>query len=117
MNEHCVNIKVDREERPDIDSIYMAAVQALTRHGGWPMTVFLPPDGAPFSGGPYFPPVPPRGMPSFQQVLLSVADAYENRREEVLGSAESVRDYLRASTAVVMPEAEASGVGLLDRAA
>ena len=93
MNEHFVNIKVDREERPDIDSIYMAAVQALTRHGGWPMTVFLTPDGAPFYGGTYFPPVPSRGMPSFQQLLLSVADAYENRREEVLQSAGSVRDY------------------------
>src|SRR3712207_5438784 len=81
MNEHFVNIKVDREERPDIDSIYMSAVQALTRHGGWPMTVFLTPDGAPFYGGTYFPPVPGRGMPSFQQVLLSLADAYENRRD------------------------------------
>src|SRR4028119_1045491 len=61
MNEHFVNIKVDREERPDIDSIYMSAVQALTRHGGWPMTVFMTPDGAPSYGGPYFPPPPPRG--------------------------------------------------------
>jgi uncharacterized protein len=117
MNEHFVNIKVDREERPDIDSIYMAAVQALTRHGGWPMTVFLTPEGAPFYGGTYFPPVPSRGMPSFRQLLFSVADAYENRREEVLGSAETVRDYLRASTAAVMPEAESAGTELLDRAA
>ena len=117
MNEHFVNIKVDREERPDIDSIYMAAVQALTRHGGWPMTVFLTPDGAPFYGGTYFPPVPSRGMPSFQQLLLSVADAYENRREEVLESAESVREYLRASTAAAMPDAGSSGTELLDRAA
>jgi uncharacterized protein len=117
MNEHFVNIKVDREERPDIDSIYMAAVQALTRHGGWPMTVFLTPDGAPFYGGTYFPAVPSHGMPSFQQLLLSVADAYENRREEVLESADSVRDFLRASTAAAMPEAEAVGTGLLDRAA
>src|SRR5687767_1781774 len=117
MNEHFVNIKVDREERPDIDSIYMSAVQALTRHGGWPMTVFLTPDGAPFYGGTYFPPVPSRGMPSFQQLLLSVADAYDNRREEVLGSAESVRDYLRASSAAVMPGAESTGTELLDRAA
>ncbi|HJQ27768.1 MAG TPA: thioredoxin domain-containing protein [Rubrobacter sp.] len=117
MNEHFVNIKVDREERPDIDSIYMAAVQALTRHGGWPMTVFLTPDGAPFYGGTYFPPVPSRGMPSFQQLLLSVADAYENRRDEVMQSAESVREYLRASTGAVMPEAESAGTQLLDRAA
>src|SRR5215217_6355995 len=65
MNEHFVNIKVDREERPDVDSIYMSAVQSMTRHGGWPMTVFMTPDGAPFYGGTYFPPVPARGMPSF----------------------------------------------------
>ena len=117
MNEHFVNIKVDREERPDIDSIYMSAVQALTRHGGWPMTVFLTPDGAPFYGGTYFPPVPSRGMPSFQQLLLSLADAYENRRDEVLRSAESVRDYLRASTGTAIPKAEATGAEILDRAA
>src|SRR3712207_5081091 len=117
MNENFVNIKVDREERPDIDSIYMSAVQAMTRHGGWPMTVLLTPDGAPFYGGTYFPPVPSRGMPSFQQLLLSLADAYENRRDEVLRSAESVRDYLKASTGATMPRAEASGTEILDRAA
>ena len=117
MNEHFVNIKVDREERPDIDSIYMSAVQALTRHGGWPMTVFLTPDGAPFYGGTYFPPVPSRGMPSFRQLLQGLADAYENRRDEVARSAESVRDYLRASTGAAMPQAEAAGTELLDRAA
>jgi uncharacterized protein len=117
MNEHFVNIKVDREERPDIDSIYMSAVQALTRHGGWPMTVFLTPEGAPFYGGTYFPPVPSRGMPSFQQLLLSLADAYENRRDEVLRSAESVRDYLRASTGTAIPKSEATGAEVLDRAA
>src|SRR3712207_4248039 len=108
MNEHFVNIKVDREERPDIDSIYMSAVQALTRHGGWPMTVFLTPEGVPFYGGTYFPPIPMRGMPSFQQLLLSVVDAYENRREEVLQNAQAVSDYLQASTAAVMPKAERS---------
>ena len=117
MNEHFVNIKVDREERPDIDSIYMSAVQALTRHGGWPMTVFMTPDGAPFYGGTYFPPVPSRGLPSFQQLLLTLADAYENRREEVLQSAGSVRDYLQATTGAAMPRAEATGTALLDAAA
>jgi uncharacterized protein YyaL (SSP411 family) len=116
MNEHFVNIKVDREERPDIDSIYMSAVQALTRHGGWPMTVFLTPDGAPFYGGTYFPPVPRGGLPSFQQVLLSLADAYENRYEEVSRSAESVREYLRASTGAALPQT-AVGTELLDKAA
>jgi uncharacterized protein YyaL (SSP411 family) len=117
MNEHFVNIKVDREERPDIDSIYMSAVQALTHHGGWPMTVFMTPDGAPFYGGTYFPPVPSRGMPSFQQLLLSLADAYENHRAEVLKSAESVRDYLRASTGAAVPKAEVTGIEILDSAA
>ena len=117
MNEHFVNIKVDREERPDIDSIYMSAVQALTRHGGWPMTVFLTPDGAPFYGGTYFPPTPRGGLPSFQQVLLSLAEAYDTRRDEVLRSAESVREYLRATTGAAMPEAEASETEILDRAA
>jgi uncharacterized protein len=116
MNEHFVNIKVDREERPDIDSIYMSAVQALTRHGGWPMTVFLTPDGAPFYGGTYFPPVPGRGLPSFQQVLLSLADAYENRRDEVLRSAESVREYLQTTTGAALPRT-AVGTELLDHAA
>ena len=117
MNEHFVNIKVDREERPDIDSIYMSAVQALTRGGGWPMTVFMTPDGAPFYGGTYFPPTPRGGLPSFQQLLLTLADAYENRREEVLQSADSVRDYLQAATGAAMPRAETAGEGLLDGAA
>ena len=116
MNEHFVSIKVDREERPDIDSIYMSAVQALTRGGGWPMTVFLTPDGAPFYGGTYFPPVPSRGMPSFQQVLLSLADAYENRRDEVSRSAESVREYLQTTTGAALPKT-AVGPELLDKAA
>jgi uncharacterized protein YyaL (SSP411 family) len=116
MNEHFVNIKVDREERPDIDSIYMSAVQALTRGGGWPMTVFLTPDGAPFYGGTYFPPAPRGGLPSFQQVLLGLADAYENRRDEVLRSAEGVREYLRAATGAAIPKS-ALGTGLLDGAA
>jgi uncharacterized protein len=116
MNEHFVNIKVDREERPDIDSIYMSAVQALTRHGGWPMTVFLTPDGAPFYGGTYFPPAPRGGLPSFQQVLLSLADAYTSRHDEVLRSAQSVREYLETSTGAAMPKARV-GVELLDGAA
>jgi uncharacterized protein len=115
MNRHFVNIKVDREERPDIDSIYMSAVQAMTRHGGWPMTVFMTPDGAPFYGGTYFPPVPGRGMPSFKQVLLSLAEAYENRRDEVLQSAESVREYLQATMDASIPKSEISEE-LLDRA-
>jgi uncharacterized protein len=83
MNEFFVNIKVDREERPDIDDIYMQAVQALSNgHGGWPMTVFLFPDGRPFYGGTYFPPQPRYGMPSFEQVLQGIHSAYHTRREE-----------------------------------
>jgi hypothetical protein len=90
LNEHFVSVKVDREERPDLDRIYMSAVQALTGSGGWPMSVFLTPDGKPFYGGTYFPPAPRFGMPSFQQVLRTVADAWENRREELLRGSERV---------------------------
>ncbi|WP_198602473.1 thioredoxin domain-containing protein [Streptomyces sp. DH-12] len=83
MNAHFVNIKVDREERPDVDAVYMEAVQAATGHGGWPMTVFLTPDAEPFYFGTYFPPEPRHGMPSFRQVLEGVRQAWEERRDEV----------------------------------
>jgi hypothetical protein len=83
MNEHFVNVKVDREERPDLDRIYMSAVQALTGRGGWPMSVFVTPEGQPFYGGTYFPPTPRYGMPAFSDVLLAVADAWRNRRQEL----------------------------------
>jgi uncharacterized protein YyaL (SSP411 family) len=86
MNEHFVNVKVDREERPDVDQIYMQAVQAMTGHGGWPMTVFLTPDGVPFYGGTYFPPAPRHGMPAFPQLLEALAEAWRTRRSEVLES-------------------------------
>ena len=91
MNEKFVCIKVDREERPDIDAVYMRAVQAMTGHGGWPMTVFLSPSGEPFYGGTYFPPTDRHGMPSFRRVLEAVADTYANRPESVAGSIASVR--------------------------
>ncbi len=94
MNQHFVNIKVDREERPDLDALYMGAVQAMTQHGGWPLTVFLTPDGVPFYGGTYFPPEPRHGMPGFPQVLLAVADAYRNRRGDVVAQAARVRKFL-----------------------
>ena len=90
MNELFVNIKVDREERPDVDAIYMEAVQAMTNHGGWPMTVFLTPDGKPFYGGTYFPPSDRGGMTGFPRVLRSVADAYHNRPDEVSQSAQQL---------------------------
>jgi uncharacterized protein YyaL (SSP411 family) len=83
MNQHFINIKVDREERPDLDSIYMEAVQAITGSGGWPLTVFLTPKGAPFFGGTYFPPEDRRGMPGFSKVLAAVAEAYRNRRGDI----------------------------------
>jgi uncharacterized protein YyaL (SSP411 family) len=97
MNEHFVNVKVDREERPDIDSIYMAAVQALTRHGGWPMTVFLTPEGAPFYGGTYFPPERRHGLPSFRDVLDAIARAYREQRGVVARQASALVDALRRS--------------------
>ncbi|MFI9768521.1 thioredoxin domain-containing protein [Streptomyces sp. NPDC052415] len=83
LNEHFVNVKVDREERPDVDAVYMEAVQAATGQGGWPMTVFLTPDAEPFYFGTYFPPAPRHGMPSFRQVLEGVQQAWTGRRDEV----------------------------------
>ncbi|WP_042368701.1 thioredoxin domain-containing protein [Streptacidiphilus neutrinimicus] len=83
LNAHFVPVKVDREERPDVDAVYMEAVQAATGQGGWPMTVWLTPDGEPFYFGTYFPPEPRHGMPSFRQVLEGVAEAWRGRREEV----------------------------------
>src|SRR5439155_27316426 len=83
MNQLFVSIKVDREERPDVDQIYMQAVQAMTGHGGWPMTVFLTPEGVPFYGGIYYPPVDRQGMPGFPRLIQPVADAYCSRRGEI----------------------------------
>ncbi len=91
MNESFVNVKVDREERPDIDGIYMQAVQAMTGHGGWPMTMFLMPDGSPFYGGTYFPPDDRPGLPSFRNILRSVSDTYAQKREGVVKSAEQLK--------------------------
>ena len=99
MNQHFVSIKVDREERPDIDNIYMQAVQALTQQGGWPMTVFLTPDGRPFYGGTYFPPndrqYGQETMPGFPRILLTIADYYDNHRAEVEEQANQLADYLK----------------------
>jgi len=102
MNELFVNIKVDREERPDIDAIYMSAVQAMTGQGGWPMTMFLTPEGVPYHGGTYYPPTDRHGMPSFVRVLRSVADAYRTRRGDVRDTAARVRElYAGAQQAAV----------------
>ncbi|MFQ5421702.1 MAG: thioredoxin domain-containing protein, partial [Anaerolineae bacterium] len=94
MNDHFVNIKVDREERPDLDAIYMNAVVAMTGQGGWPMTVFLTPDGRPFYGGTYFPPQPRFNMPGFMQVLAAVADAWQNRRGQIEDSVAELTNHL-----------------------
>jgi uncharacterized protein YyaL (SSP411 family) len=112
MNDRFVNVKVDREERPDVDAIYMDAVQALTGRGGWPMTVFLTPDGHPFYGGTYFPKDDRQGMPGFLRVMDAIDDVWRNRRAEVLGQADqltsamtsgSLRDRLDGSRGEVSP--------------
>jgi uncharacterized protein YyaL (SSP411 family) len=95
MNENFVNIKVDREERPDLDQIYMSAVQMMTGQGGWPMTMFLTPAGVPFYGGTYFPPADRYNMPGFPRVLLSVAEAYRSQPEQVAGTATAMLGELR----------------------
>ncbi|HEU5236808.1 MAG TPA: thioredoxin domain-containing protein [Pyrinomonadaceae bacterium] len=95
MNDNFVNIKVDREERPDLDQIYMSAVQMMTGHGGWPMTMFLTPEGVPFYGGTYFPPEDRYNMPGFPRVLLSVAEAYRSQPEQVDGTATAMLGELR----------------------
>ena len=99
MNEHFVCIKVDREERPDLDNIYMAATQALTGSGGWPMSVFLTPDLRPFYAGTYFPPVRRYNMPAFQEVLSSLASAWREQRGEVDRVSGQVLEHIRASVA------------------
>ncbi len=95
MNEHFVPVKVDREERPDVDAVYMDAVVSLTGHGGWPMTVFLTPAGEPFYGGTYYPPEPRHGLPAFRQVLAAITDAWHNRRHDVERDASTISEALR----------------------
>ncbi|MBI1741577.1 thioredoxin domain-containing protein [Candidatus Acetothermia bacterium] len=95
MNEHFVNIKVDREERPDLDEVYMTAVQLMTGQGGWPMTVFLTPDLKPFFGGTYFPPEDRPGLPGFLTVLHSIAEVYKNERSAVVEQAERLKQHLQ----------------------
>jgi len=95
MNEHFINIKVDREERPDLDSIYMNAVVAMTGQGGWPMSLFLTPDGRPFFGGTYFPPTRRYGMPSFREVLLSVARTWQDDPQRLIESGAQIREHLQ----------------------
>ncbi len=115
MNEHFVCIKVDREERPDVDAIYMEAVQSMTGQGGWPMTVFLDPEGVPFYGGTYFPPDESRGMPSFQMVMEAVVDAFERRREEIRERAAGTKARLGA-VGLIEPSPEPPETAQLEEA-
>ncbi|HEV8680557.1 MAG TPA: DUF255 domain-containing protein, partial [Stellaceae bacterium] len=116
MNEHFVNIKVDREERPDIDAIYMNALHLMGEQGGWPLTMFLTPNAEPFWGGTYFPPEPRWGRPGFPQILAAIADAYRGQRDTVLKNVAAVREGL---TRLGEPQAGGDGApeissGLLD---
>ncbi len=108
MNRNFVNIKVDREERPDLDSIYMDAVQAMTGHGGWPMTVFLTPEGKPFYGGTYFPPEDRQGMPGFPKVLEALAHAYNDQRDDVAKGADDLQNHLARMSNLQIPAGELS---------
>jgi uncharacterized protein YyaL (SSP411 family) len=116
MNDLFVNIKVDREERPDVDDIYMQAVQALSGQGGWPMTVFLTPEGKPFYGGTYFPREPRQGMPAFRQILAGVAEAFQNRRDQVEEAASNLTEALNRDLLGLAHDPDALNTGLLDEA-
>jgi uncharacterized protein len=106
MNEHFVPVKVDREERPDVDAIYMDAVQAMTGHGGWPLNAFLTPDGVPFYAGTYFPPEPRQGMPSWRMVLEGVARAWDEQRDQIIDGSERIVAHLQATAQLQAPDAE-----------
>jgi uncharacterized protein YyaL (SSP411 family) len=115
MNESFVCVKVDREERPDVDALYMEAVQGMTGRGGWPLNVFLTPDGLPFYGGTYFPPEERPGMPAFTQVLQAVAEAWEQRGQEIVAAGEQLRDRL-SGAARLTPSEKPIDPSSLDRA-
>ncbi len=116
VNEWFVPVKVDREERPDVDAVYMEATQAMTGQGGWPMTVFTDPDGRPFFCGTYFPSQPRHGQPSFTQLLTALHEAWTTRREELLGQAEQLTESLRRSVATGPGHHERSSAADLDEA-
>ncbi|WP_293909144.1 thioredoxin domain-containing protein [Deinococcus sp.] len=116
MNAHFVNVKIDREERPDVDAVYMSAVQALSGAGGWPMTVFALPGGTPFYAGTYFPPQDAHGLPGFSRLLSSVAGAWENGRDQLLGNAEALSAHLREQAAGMAGNASALPADFLERA-
>ncbi|MFP5376761.1 MAG: thioredoxin domain-containing protein [Acidimicrobiia bacterium] len=117
MNELFVCVKVDREERPDVDAVYMEAVQAMTGQGGWPMTVFLTPDGRPFFGGTYFPKTAWGGRPGFVDVMRAVAEAWRDRRDQLVGQADQLSQSIGArSAALAAGGGGAVGPGLVDAA-
>jgi uncharacterized protein len=115
MNERFVCVKVDREERPDVDALYMDAVQSMTGHGGWPLNVFLTPEQAPFYGGTYFPPEARMGMPSWRQVLGAVAEAWDTQREEIRAQGEKVAPRLSGG-ALLTPSEQPLDAAALDDA-
>ena len=117
MNERFVNVKVDREERPDVDAVYMEAVQAMTGSGGWPMTVFVDHDGKPFWGGTYFPPEPRHGMPSFTQVLEGISEAWSSRRADLRQQGEQLTEAIRRSSAPASGDGGLPPADVLVRAA
>jgi uncharacterized protein YyaL (SSP411 family) len=106
MNEHFVAVKVDREERPDVDAIYMDAVQAMTGRGGWPLNAFLTPEGVPFYAGTYFPPEPRHGLPSWRNVLAGVARAWDEQRDDIIHGAQRIVARLQATAALEAPDGE-----------
>src|SRR5262245_38460150 len=119
LNRAFVPIKVDREERPDLDNLYMTAVQAMTGSGGWPMTVFLTPEKKPFFAGTYFPPDDRYGRPGFRRILLALEDAWKSHRGEVLEDAEKITEFLRRLAREAGPRAggaAAVGISALDAA-
>ena len=114
MNEHYVCVKVDREERPDVDAIYMDALQAMTGHGGWPLNAFLRPDGVPFYAGTYYPPEARQGMPSWSDVLLGVSQAWRQQREEIEQASQTILPRLQGAAVLEAPGGEASSRALDD---
>jgi hypothetical protein len=110
MNDHFVNVKVDREERPDVDAVYMQATQAMTGHGGWPMTCVLTPEGEPFFAGTYFPPEPRHGMPALTQILQALAEAWRTRRADVLGASREAVAHLQTRTPIAGAAVDATAL-------
>src|SRR3954447_25948621 len=113
MNESFVCVKVDREERPDVDAIYMDAVQAMTGHGGWPLNAFLTPEGIPFYAGTYFPPQPRQGMPSWRNVLEGIARAWDEQRDDIIDSSQRIIPRLRGAAQLEAQEGDLDAGGLV----